>query len=335
MNEENLCAPDLNFPYAYECPTLEAQFRCQPDDFVVDEELGFKPDGEGEHLLLHVIKRGENTVWVAEQLAKHFNVRLMDVGYCGMKDRHALTSQWFSLYLPKMTDAEVSQNLANFSEQMAPSTTVLSHARHAKKLRRGQHEANRFQITLRQLTTSEGIEKKLVTLQTTGVPNYFGEQRFGRNGSNLVWAKRWFEQGEILRSRNKKNMAKSAARAYLFNLVLAQRVQQGNWCSSEGDWATGPLWGRGRLKVEDALAALEVSVLTPWQPWLEQLEHVGLQQDRRSLVLLPQRFEWQHNDDQLTLIFSLPPGTFATSVLRELATLQNMSIAAETVDEAQ
>lgn len=333
MNDKDLCTPpDMNFAYAYGRPSIEAQFRCEPEDFVVDEELGVEPDGEGEHLLLHVIKRGENTVWVAEQLAKHFKVRLMDIGYCGMKDRHALTSQWFSIYLPKTTGVEDTLHITQFAEQMAPSTLVLTHARHTKKLRRGQHSANRFQITLRALTDVNGIEKRLQQVQTAGVPNYFGEQRFGRNGSNLVWAKRWFEQGEILRSRNKKNMAKSAARSYLFNLVLAQRVQQGNWCSSEGDWATGPLWGRGRLKVEATLAALEESILVPWQAWLEQLEHVGLQQDRRALVLLPQRFEWQQNGDDLTLKFSLPPGAFATSVMRELVILKNMAVAAETVD---
>jgi len=324
--------PSIDFPYALGEPKTLADFRTQPEDFMVDEDLGFEPSGEGEHLLLQIRKRGQNTVWVAEQLARQFSIRIMDVGFCGMKDRHAVTTQWFSLYLPTLANDQIDNAIATLRREL-DGVEILGVYRHARKLRRGQHRANHFQITLRRLQVSEDLSRRLHCIQTQGVPNYFGEQRFGRHSSNLHWARRWFEQGEVVKNRTRKNMAKSAARAYLFNCVLGDRVARGDWCQSEGDWCTGPLWGRGRLRVENSLAERELAILEPWHQWLDALEHVGLQQDRRDLVLRPEHFEWLLSETELVLRFSLPPGTFATAVLRELAVLKNVAAAPETIDD--
>jgi len=337
MNDDisTINTPSIDFPYAYGVPLTTADFRSQQEDFVVDEELDFLPDGEGEHLLVQLRKRGDNTAWIAELLAKHFNLRQMDVGFCGLKDRHAVTSQWFSLYLPKAAPSEDAPQLQQFLDSSESSLELLAQGRHRKKLRRGQHKANHFRITLKNLANTVGLEERLQQIAENGVPNYFGEQRFGRYSSNLHWAMRWFEQGETIRNRNKKVMAKSAARAYLFNLVLAKRVEQESWSQLLDDnpeSATGPLWGRGRPVVAPGLAELEGSVLSAWQKWLEALEHVGLQQERRALVLKPEGFNWQMSDEMLVLEFALPPGAFATSVLRELALLNNISAQPESVD---
>ncbi|WP_045858517.1 tRNA pseudouridine(13) synthase TruD [Teredinibacter purpureus] len=332
---EALPLPSIDFPYSLGAPTAGADFRSTPDDFIVDENLGFSPDGAGEHLVVQLRKRSDNTAWIVDQLATHFGLKPMDIGFCGLKDRHAVTSQWFSVYLPKTDPANDEAEINRLIDSSESELVLLAVSRHSKKLRRGQHHSNLFKICLRNLTNADDLSERLTRIAERGVPNYFGEQRFGRGGSNLYWARRWFEAGDTIRSRNKKVMAKSAARSYLYNLVLAARVEQGNWFQTlDGlpESNTGPLWGRGRSIVAPDLAAQEAVILEPWQAWLEGLEHVGLTQERRLLRLMPENFSWVLEGESLTLNFALPPGTYATSILRELAVLDNRSSQPETVD---
>lgn len=306
---QDYSTPSLTFPYTLGKPGARADFRCSPEDFLVEEDLGFEPGGEGEHLLLHLKKRGENTGWLAKELANAFNIRELDIGYCGLKDRNAVTRQWFSLYLPKLSDEHSMQQLSAF-EQSHPSITLLAHTRHAKKLRRGQHRANHFHIILRNLQPSDDLEKRLAFIAETGVPNYFGEQRFGRGGSNLYWARLWFEGGETIRKRSKRVMAQSAARSFLFNTVLAARVAAGNWnqkCFGDELGDTGPLWGRGKALGGEALNAFEAEQLAGYKPWMHGLEHVGSLQERRPLALRPEDFKWQLGSDSLELSLSFAP----------------------------
>ncbi|TVZ39805.1 tRNA pseudouridine13 synthase [Alteromonadaceae bacterium 2753L.S.0a.02] len=316
---------DLNFNFAYGAPSFHAKFRSEVDDFVVDEDLPAPLSGSGEHLCLKILKRGENTGWVAEQLAKLFGIRPVDVGFCGLKDRHAKTTQWFSLHLPKPSD-EHEHFLGNLAERLDAQVEVLEVTRHNKKLRRGGHQANRFVITLRDVADVEAQKPKLEQISAMGVPNYFGEQRFGNQGSNLYWAYRWMSLGETIRNRGKKVMAQSAARSWLFNRVLSARVADATWALERFDEpATGPLWGRGRPVVSAQLAEFEQGILQEWSNWQHVLEHAGLSQERRALVLLPQKMTWEIEGDKLVLGFALPPGTFATAVLRELCVLDNQS----------
>ena len=141
-------------------------------------------------------------------------------------------------------------------------------------------------------------------------------------------AQRLLVEGERIRDRQKRGMIMSAARSYLFNLVLAQRVASGSWRQLlEGEVlvdgvATGPLWGRGRAQGRDLVAALEAEVLVGWQDWCNSLEHMGLSQERRALVLQPVNLSWQWQGDNLVLGFGLGKGDFATSILREICQLQ-------------
>ncbi|SMF06151.1 tRNA pseudouridine13 synthase [Alteromonadaceae bacterium Bs31] len=327
MNDssERFTPPSLDFPYALGGPAALADFRCEPEDFIVDEDLGFSPEGFGEHLLVQFQKRGENTGWLAQQLAQAFSVREMDVGFCGLKDRNALTSQWFSLYLPKSEND--GEKLAQFQAQQS-NISLLAQSRHPRKLRRGQHRGNHFHITLKNVQQKEELTARLTAVAETGVPNYFGEQRFGRGGSNLYWAGLWFEGGENIRNRSKRVMAQSAARSYLFNKVLAERVRLGDWNAIKFDdeiSVSGPLWGRGRPLAGESLNAFEAEQLAGYESWMLGLEHVGSLQERRPLVLKPENFQWTQAGDVLELDFQLPPGAYATSVLREIAELQNKS----------
>ena len=317
----------LDFHYAYGEPQASAAIKLQPEHFIVDEQLGFEPCGQGEHLYLHLKKTGINTADVARQLARHFGVKEMDVGYAGMKDKQAVTTQWFSLYLPKGGDSEA----AAFA--MA-GTELLSVLRHTQKLRRGQHGGNRFQLLLATLEGDpEDLQRRLGLIAEHGVPNYFGPQRFGIEGNNLLAANRWFVERRAPRSRNTKSIYLSAARSYLFNRLLSQRVADGSWNVIEaGDipavadtaLPTGPLWGRGRLRSTERVGALEQQLAEQFAQWCNALEHSGLQQERRSLCLPLQDLRWHLSAQQLELEFQLPVGCFATSVIREICHYRDM-----------
>jgi tRNA pseudouridine13 synthase len=314
----------LDMPYAYGGPLGSATFRSQLTDFVVIENLGMQPEGEGEHHYLYLEKRGVNTDWVAQKIARVAGVKSSDIGFCGLKDRHAVASQWFSIYLPKgpAPDWTVLQDEA---------IKLIEVTAGKRKLRRGQHKSNRFIITLRDINNVAGeeLQGRLQTM-VDGVPNYFGEQRFGRDGGNLVSAARWLEQGAPLNKMRDKGMVMSAARSHIFNLVLAERVRRGNWREAlPGDVnsaATGPLWGRGRNPVSADTLAQEEHALADHRQWLAGLEHCGLMQERRSLRLVPQEMRWTMEQQNLILEFALAPGEFATAVLREIFHLQNVSV---------
>lgn len=314
----------LDMPFAYGGPLGSATFRSELTDFVVIEDLGMQPEGEGEHHYIHLEKRGVNTDWVAQKIARLAGVKSHDIGFCGLKDRHAVASQWFSIYLPKGP-------VPDWSALNDEAVRILSVTAGKRKLRRGQHQSNRFVITLRDVENclDDQLQEKLQVV-AQGVPNYFGEQRFGRDGGNLVSAARWLEQGMPLNKMRDKGMVMSAARSHIFNVVLAERVRQNNWREAlvgdtEADFATGPLWGRGRNPVSADTLVLEEQVLANHHQWLSGLEHCGLMQERRKLILTPQDMHWNLDQQNLILEFALAPGEFATAVLREVFHLRNAS----------
>lgn len=313
----------LDFPYAYGQPDVTADFRVEPEDFQVDENLGFKPSDEGEHVYLHLWKRGENTAWVAEKIAGHAYVKVMDVGYCGRKDRHAVTTQWFSVYLPKK-ECEPDWSLLN-----SESIKILSVSRHQHKLRRGDHQTNRFIIRLRNLVVADkpAFEQKIAKVLEQGVPNYYGEQRFGRNGNNLHEAQAMLVEGKRIRDKQKRSLFLSAARSFLFNQVVATRVVQNNWQTLlEGEpesYPTASLWGRGRSIASGQALQVEADALQSWAAWCNGLEHAGLSQERRALILKPENISWRWIGNDIEVGFTLGSGEFATTILRELAILQS------------
>lgn len=319
-DEVSVAAPgrDLDFPRA-RASIGTALIRSEPEDFVVDELLDADFSGSGEHLYLLLRKRNLNTFWVARQLAEQYQVAPVAVGYAGLKDRRAVTSQWFSVATPAAANPDFSHLILNSGEQLE----LVSQTRHARKLRRGDHQGNRFRLRLRQLTAPrEVMEQRLAAIAEEGVPNYFGEQRFGHDGGNLQTFVDRLRNGRLPKQMPKRDLVLSAARSWVFNQVLGARVRDGSWCCGDDDAlrsATGPLWGRGRSPLSRDQAEQERNCLAPFEDWLYALEHAGLSQERRLLCLKPQGFSWQWlADTDLQLDFSLPPGTFATAVLREL-----------------
>lgn len=338
---------DAALPRAHGEAVLSADMRTTPEDFVVGELPGFEPSGAGEHLLLTIEKRGMNTGFAAKHIAQWAGVGEVAIGYAGLKDRHAVTRQRFSVHLPKKVAPDLSTlDFAQGEERL----TLVEHTWHAKKLPRGALAGNRFVLTLRGVSGERAaIEQRLHSIAERGVPNYFGEQRFGRDGDNVANARAMFAGRRV--RREQRTLLISAARSELFNRVLAQRVRRGCWDTPlDGEvWMldgsrsvfgpeafddalaqrlasfdihpTGPLWGRGELRSTADAARLETEALSGEEALALRagLEAEGLKQERRALRLQPAELTWcWREDDVLEVAFALPPGAYATVVLAEL-----------------
>lgn len=211
-----------HWAYAYGEPAAHGVLRSLPEDFVVEEDLGYVPDGRGDHVLLSIRKRETNTEWLARELAAFAGIRPVDVGFAGLKDRHAVTTQWFSLHL---RGAE-----PDWSRFPCADAQILDVRRHRRKLQRGELRGNRFRLVVRQLDGDiAALDARLQRVKEEGVPNYFGAQRFGIGGGNLAEAEALFAGRSEVRDRHKRGLYISAARSLLFNAVLSARVAAGNW----------------------------------------------------------------------------------------------------------
>ncbi|WP_213876850.1 tRNA pseudouridine(13) synthase TruD [Pseudomonas sp. dw_358] len=336
---------DLLGPLASGAALGTAVLKATAEDFQVDEVLDIPLSGEGEHLWLWVEKRNLNTEEAARRLAKAAGVPLRTVSYAGLKDRQALTRQWFSLHLPGKADPEL---VAAENE----SLSILKRTRHQRKLQRGAHAANGFTLRLTQLVADHvALDARLEHLKVSGVPNYFGTQRFGYQGGNLVDARHWAERQALPEQRNVRSRLLSTARSYLFNRVLAARVTNGTWCRAQvGDLLaftdsrsffsageaecsdprlaildlhpTGPLWGEGDSPASGEAFALEQQMGLREAELATWLKKAGMAQERRILRLPISGLSWHYPEpDILQLEFVLPAGCFATVVVRELIDL--------------
>src|SRR6218665_2284540 len=308
------------WPNAYPASGAGATLKLLNEDFIVTELPLQLPSGAGEHIWLDIEKNGANTAFVAKALAEAAGVQEWDVGYAGLKDRYAITRQWFSIYRPKGETPDLTQ-------LQHPEFKVLSQSRHVKKLRPGDLQGNRFRIVLRDVSGDrDAIEANLKAVASQGAPNYFGAQRFGFDGGNVEQGRAMLAREIRVRNPKKKGLYLSAVRSFVFNEVLALRIQQGLWGQAlpgdvmdEAGRPTGPLWGRGRVSTTDQAQALENGVAERHATLCDGMEHAGLDQERRALVASPAEMSWEWPQaDQLVLTFALPAGNYATSVLNEI-----------------
>ena len=328
----NIKLPDWSRVYGG--PILGGNLRQSAEDFAVTEVLGFKPDGQGEHDFLWLEKKHANTQWVARQLAAFAGIAARDVGIAGMKDRHAVTRQWFSVRRPGGTPAD-------WSALDVEGVSILEVTRNSRKLRRGAHAGNRFRIVVRDLQGSlEKLDRYTTKICEQGVPNYFGEQRFGHDGRNLQLAEALFAGKRL--PREKRSIALSSARACLFNHVLQERVGNQTWSRLQPDdiavldgrgsiftirnvdetisercrqlelHPTGPLWGKSEVTLDD-----ERRIAEQFPTIADGLvNHTNA--SRRALRLAVRDLQTSLDGNALTLEFYLTRGGFATAVLREL-----------------
>lgn len=337
--------PTRDLPYAHGGPAGTGLAKISPEDFVVEETLAFQPSGEGEHVFLRIEKRGENTEYVARQLARFAGVAIRNVGYAGLKDRHGRTVQWYSVQLP-------GQEGPDWRELESETLRVLEIARNSRKLRKGANLGNRFEITLREVQADRALlERRLNQIAQLGVPNYFGAQRFGHEGKNLERARELFEGGTKRISPHQRGIYLSAARSEIFNRILARRVAAATWDRAiPGDafmfqgshsffkpealtgeilervgtleiHPSGTLWGIGAPVVTDEAAAMEQAVAKELYDLSDGLERLGVETARRQFRVCPENMRWDFRDPGiLSLGFTLPAGAYATAVLRELLT---------------
>jgi tRNA pseudouridine13 synthase len=328
--------------YLHGKPSVQAKLKAKPEHFIVKEVLGYEFAGSGEHLMVKIRKTGENTTFVANELAKVCGVKSKDVSWAGLKDRHAVTEQWLSVHLPKGDAPDFTA-----FEQQYPSIQVLETTRHTKKLRPGELAGNRFSLTLSEVTDTVAVLEKLALVSEYGVPNYFGAQRFGRGGSNLEEARRWGRDNVRTRNQNKRSMYLSAARSWIFNQIVSARIQQGrlntllsgdlvlaesellsvtdeNRAELEQKLATGAIQLTAALAGDNALPTtgdalhLEQPLLDAEPDLMALIRGNRMRHDRREVVLKPGQMQYDSEGDTVRLSFSLPSGCFATSVIREL-----------------
>ena len=343
--------------YFHGKPKSNGLLRSQISDFKVFEELPFSPCGEGEHLFVHIRKTGANTVFVARELAKYFEVKEQLVSYAGLKDRFAVTEQWFGVHVP----GKQEYNLADLNIE---GVEILSYKRHNKKLRTGALTGNRFELILREVTAIKAFTERWQQIVEQGVPNYFGEQRFGIGGGNIERALALFT-GQKVKDKKKRGMYLSAARSHIFNSVLNERIQQqcfdkvavGDVLMLAGTQSvfhldeidnaiqqrftdkdvdiTAPMWGAGELMTSEVPLALEQEIAIKNQEFSEGLPRFGLKQERRRIrltvsdtdieLLLAEEGSAEEGNHAVKISFFLPSGCYATTVLRELLNYQDMT----------
>ena len=325
-------------------PKQTALLKAECADFVVKEQLGYDMSGDGEFVAVKVRKTDCNTLFVGEQLAKFAGISARNMSYAGLKDRKAVTEQWFSLQMP-------GQPTPDFSQFSLEGVEILEVTRHQRKIRIGSLQGNHFEILLRNAEETDELKVRLDFLAKNGFPNYFTEQRFGRDGNNLTQALRW-ANGEInVKDRNKRSFYLSAARSEIFNLIVAKRIELGlaqqvlngdilqlngshSWfvvdesedlaqlqqrLAQQDVLLTAPLIGEEEKSAVD----FEHEIFAQHQALFALMRQERMKAARRPILMQPQQFQWQFEPNGLRLQFALPAGSYATALIRELVNVEN------------
>ncbi|WP_447973665.1 tRNA pseudouridine(13) synthase TruD [Nitrospira sp. Kam-Ns4a] len=329
-----------------EIPGIGGVIRAQPEDFQVEECPLYLPCGEGEHLYLRITKRGLSTPDLVKRLSSTFGVKMMGIGVAGLKDARAVATQMVSVQ-------GLSPDAAGRLKPDAQILAVQVLGRHRNRLRTGHHAGNRFRLIVRDVApwAPTSVPRILETLATRGVPNFFGPQRQGRGGLNY---KRGAELlGDAARRarmpRSKRLWYLHAYQSLLFNRVLARRLDRldrvlaGDWAIKHANGAcfpvedaereqpraaafeispTGPLFGSRAPWATGEPGAIELAVAREFGATPDSLRRAaaacGFRGERRALRVPLRDLDWSLDGSVLTLSFTLPPGAYATNVLREL-----------------
>lgn len=335
---------DSRVPLPYSTPALPGvggALRTTPEDFEVEEVPAYSPSGEGDHTYLWIEKRGLTTPDAVARLGAALGFDPRVAGVAGMKDRHALTRQWVSV---ERLDPARAAGVA------LDGVRVLAMGRHTNRLKTGHLAANRFRILLRDARDA-GLAREIAgQLEKDGLANWFGEQRFGRDGDNAAKAREFLSgRRPPPRDARLRRLLASAWQSEVFNRALAERVARGGHSRAMGGdlcvkhasggifyerdpallqprldahevSVTGPLFGAKMRWPEDEARSFEESLLAAELPAPDALERERkvLPGARRPYRLLPGPIEVSLESEGLRVCFVLPAGAYATIVLREL-----------------
>ncbi|OOR98915.1 tRNA pseudouridine(13) synthase TruD [Haemophilus paracuniculus] len=330
----------MQLNYLNGSPLQAGRLKAEFADFIVKEELGYPLSGEGEFVAVKIRKTDANTLYVGEKLTEFVGISPKNMSYAGLKDRHAVTEQWFCLHL-------AGKEPPDFSAFQLDGVEVLEITRHNRKIRIGSLAGNHFELLLRDVVETDDLNARLARLQAVGFPNYFTEQRFGRDGHNLTQALRW-ASGEIsVKDRKKRSFYLSAARSEVFNLVVSDRIASQTisqvqvedrlqlagsnsfFVAEQNELATlqqrldsgdllltAPLIGENSL--ERTLCKAEQGIIVQHQALVALMKKERMSAARRAMLCKPQNLEWQFEPAGLRLKFFLDAGSYATALVREL-----------------
>ncbi|HJK94465.1 MAG TPA: tRNA pseudouridine(13) synthase TruD [Polyangiaceae bacterium LLY-WYZ-15_(1-7)] len=324
-------------------PPISGRFKVAPEDFRVDEIAAFDPDGAGEHCHVRLRKRDLTTKRAVELLCRALGADPRQAGWAGMKDRHAVTTQWVSVFGVSPEDARGAE---------VEGLEVLEAHAHGRKRKPGQLRGNRFELVVRDVPEDAlpALREALETLVARGAPNAFGAQRFGRDGDNVAKARAWLvEGGRPPRGRFEKRLYVSALQSDAFNRALAERLEEGSFdrpidgdlfrkedtgglfvsddlaraterCAAWEISPTGPMFGRKMRAPEGEAGAREARLreaLGLDDAVLARFGKLGLGTRRPYRVRVADA-ELAPAEGGVRLAFALPSGAYATVVLGEL-----------------
>ena len=327
--------PRLLYPYG-DAP-VAACYKSFPEDFEVEEMLGFEPTGEGEHLFIWVEKTGLSTPELITRIANDHAVNAAHISHSGLKDKHAVTRQWLSLHLPGQ-DSPIA-------DSQGDGYRVLRQVRHLKKLRPGSHKANRFRLRLRQVRDfGESTRQQIEAVRNAGFANYFGEQRFGRQQDNVMRALQELDKRRL--SRTRRGLLVSALRSHLFNQILRRRIELDCWVTPlpgdvfmlrgshsifsddlDADFleryrqldisSCASLYGSGATMLTAEPLAIEQEIFAQHPEIVACLERQRSQLQMRPLRALTEDLDYSYDPRAgiLELELSLPAGSYVTSLL--------------------
>lgn len=198
--------------------SIDFHFRQTPRDFVVEEIPLYEFSGEGEHLILFVRKKSLSTLEMVSAIARYLGIQQKEIGYAGLKDKHAMTKQYISLH------KKHEELMDKFEHE---GIKIISKAYHNNKIRIGHLQGNRFYIKLKKVnpTSAQKIDQALKNISEYGIPNFFGYQRFGNDGDNHIVGEQIAKGEKKERNPKIKKLLISAYQSHLFNLWLSRRLE--------------------------------------------------------------------------------------------------------------
>lgn len=319
---------EIKLPYlTSDIPSLGGVFKSTCSDFLVDEKPLYPFSGTGQHQIIRIKRENLNTMDVIKQLMNCFNVPETNIGHAGKKDKVSVSTQYFSLDLGRNSNLlETKEKIEAYTKDL----TVLEITKHENKLKNGHLLGNNFQVILRDLTNPNkaDIEKIIGRINTYGLPNFYGPQRFSTQNveKGIGLLKGTYKE----RVHFKKKLFLSSVQSFLFNEWLKKLLEQLGKSKDLGpfegtptkkvdgrDILMGPMFGPKMSQGSEKSQHFENSLLQSVELTMDHFKDQKLPGTRREAVIFPEELTYTLDQSNLILSFFLPKGSYATVLVRE------------------